>query len=126
MGFDLTVHLCLSLCPTTGKPFHYRTNPETGLLERCYDIPTISVPENLREYLEGRGKHFHAYTDMFTENDQSEIFVEQFLDKYPPWETVCASNFYDESWTQEDHLAFKSLLKWCAMQSVPFLVSWSF
>lgn len=121
MGFDIYLKMNLLMCPRTGKPYYYRTN-----LEQCYELPNIPVPEELCEYLEGRGKHFHAYTKYFTERNHFETSAEEFLEMYPCFREIQTSPYYDEEWTEKNHLEFKRLLNWCIKQPVSFSVSWSF
>ena len=122
MGFDMNVMMELFMCPATGSPYYYTKN-----FEKVYDLSNlIVVPEDLRNYLNGRGHIFHAYTDYFDARDVSDVSVEEFLEQFPKWKEVKKSGYYepDYDWSQEDHKTFKKLLKWCCKQDVNFKVSW--
>ncbi len=126
MGFDLSIIMSLQMCPAAGKPFWYKFNPDTKLLDKCYELPDIQVPSKMCEYLQLRGRFLHAYTDTFNEIFKYEANIHDFLEKFPSWERVKAHEEYDESWIEEDHLGFLRLLEWCSNQCVEFHVTWSF
>ena len=129
MGFDLFIHMNLMMDDGTGKPFYYRTNKETGQMDKCYDIPIVEIPEELRKYLYGRGHHFHVYTDKFNRKDIFHVSVSAFLERFPSWNRYMESDYYEdypEDWTREDHKNFKKLLKHLEDQKVDFSVSWSY
>ena len=121
MGFDINIEMVLHVCNKTGKPYYYGKN-----FERIYEIPPITVPEHLREYLEGRGPVFHAYTGHFNAQDIYNVTTYGFLQQYPTWDSVQEEYEDHEYWTEEDHNKFKELLEWCNKQSVVFRVSWSY
>ena len=121
MGFDLFIHLKLMMCPETGKPFYFGDT-----FQKIYTIPEFTVPENLREYLQGRGHQFHAYITEFP-RDVTEIDLELFLEEFPSWEAVLNDPSYDKYyWTHKDHMKFEELLKYLATLGYPFSVSWSY
>jgi hypothetical protein len=128
MGFDINVMMEMFMCPASGKPFYYRRNPETKTIEKCYEIPDITVPVKMCEYLVGRGPIFYAYTQQFNEQERYNISADEFLEEYPSWETIVDSEYYNDEgcWIQEDHKGFKRLLEWCTEQDVPFRVCWSY
>lgn len=131
MGFDITVQLCFHMCNKTGKPYYYNYKKNLGEVTRIYEMPSIEVPEHLREYLVGRGPIFHAYTDNFNERDVYLACVDQFLEYYPTWTDVTNHSSFSEEdtlsyWKEEDHNKFKELLEWCAAQDVAFQVSWCY
>lgn len=126
MGFDINVEMILHMCPEKGKPYFYRWNEETKIIEKVYGLPELVVPEKFRNYLVGRGHHFHAYTADFNEEQRYTVSAGEFLDKYPRWKDVKTDPSYEEGWLKQDHRGFKSLLKWCCNQDVPFRVSWSY
>ena len=128
MGVDMTISLHLSMCPDTGKPYHYRLNRDTNRLEKVYSLPDLEVPPELKKYLVGSGRVFRAYIDNLTD-DTYEAPMDLFLDSYPSWEKVKESDDYpdaEEYWTEEDHNNFKRLIEWCNKQDVYFYVSWSY
>ena len=128
MGFDISIQILFHMCPESGKLFYYKRNKQTNHIEKCYDVPDIIVPEQMCEYLVGRGHLFHAYTEYFNEQERYCVSVEEFLDHYPSWEDVTShENYYDEDgWTEENHEGFLRLLEWCAKQEVSFQLSWSY
>lgn len=126
MGFDIHVAMMLSMCPATGKPYSLKKNKETKTREKCYDLPGLTVPETMKKYLEGRGHHFHIYTEHFNEEQRYSVDVEEFLGTYPFWRDVKKNPSYDSSWSKDDHQGFKRLLKWCCKQEVSFQISWSY
>ena len=122
MGFDLFIHHKLMMCDITGKPYYFGEN-----LEKVYEFPEFKLPEKLVEYLQGRGRFFHAYTDRFEEAGVGfEVDVCEFLDQFPDWEEVQGHEQYDEFWTKEDHENFKELLECLESLPCPFSVSWSY
>lgn len=122
MGFDLSIDMCLGMCTTTGKPYSYDKD-----FKKCYDIPSVEIPEELRKYLEQRGPYLHIYTSHFNEQDRYDVNVNEFLEEFPSWEDVLAHPNYDEEyWTEEEHTTFLKLLKLCAKSTVSFRVSWSY
>ena len=130
MGFDINVMMEMFMCPKTGKPFYYGYNEATNNLEKVYDLPDVTVPERMCDYLVGRGSIFHAYTELFNERDIFNVTVDEFLEAYPSWQQVTESNYYSEEttdyWTVEDHEGFKQLLEWCTQQRAAFRVCWSY
>ncbi len=123
MGFDIDITMTLHMCPKTGKPFYYDRKTFT----KIYDISEIVVPEQLQNYLVGRGHIFHAYTEHFNENDIYDVSVYDFLEKYPSWEDVKQHRYHeDDYWTEKDHDNFRILLQWCEAQSLSFRVVWSY
>jgi len=129
MGFDINVLLQLTMCPETGKPFYYGHNKTTRQIEKIYDLHVPTFPEDLKEYLVGRGRIFHAYTEAFNEDGVYEVDVDRFLESYPSWDQVVDhENYYEDDcgWTQEDHDKFEKLLKFCLDSDLPFRVGWSY
>ena len=130
MGFDINVMMEMFMCPATGKPFYYGYDEVTKNLEKVYDLPDISVPAKMCEYLVGRGSIFYAYTEFFNEREVFNVTVDEFLEAYPSWRQVKESNYYSEEttdyWCEEDHEGFKRLLEWCTQQRVMFRVCWSY
>ena len=121
--------MTLMMDEATGKPFYYRTNKETGQMDKCYDIPIVEIPEELRKYLYGRGHHFHVYTEKFNRKDIFEVNVRTFLERFPSWHRFEESDYYEDdpdAWTREDHKNFKKLLKLLADLPIGFTVSWSY
>ena len=116
------------MCPAKGKPYYIKK--QGTRYEKCYEIPDVTVPGKMCEYLVGRGHLFHAYTDHFNENDIFNVSVDEFLDKYPEWEEVQQSDYFRDDeidcWNEEDHEGFKRLLEWCVEQEVSFRVMWSY
>lgn len=121
MGFDINIEMVLSMCAETGKPYSYGKD-----LERVYDFSTILVPQELKQYLVGRGPVFHAYTQHFNYEDRYNVPVYEFLEHYPSWDSVQEEYADHEYWTEEDHNKFKELLEWCKAQRVSFRVDWSY
>ncbi len=130
MGFDICITLNLMMCPETGKPFAYGSDPVTGQFTKLYDFSNLVVPEHLRPYLSGRGHLFHAYTDHLQhDNPGLEVDLQEFLEFYPSWEDVQTHSSYDKEddyWQEEDHTKFKELLEWCAKSPYNFNVCWSY
>ena len=124
MGFDIKVEMVMSMCTETGKPCYYGKD-ENGFYQRFYTLPNITVPEDLREYLTGRGRHFHTYTRNAELQWGLSASVNFLLEKYPSWEEVKREN-EGTWWTEKDHEGFKKLLQWCDMQDVFFMVTWSY
>ena len=121
MGFDITIEMDLCMCQQTGKPYYYGKG-----FEKIYDISSIVVPEDLREYLVGRGPVFHAYTSEFNYEDRYDVSVSEFLEHYPSWEEIKKEYEDHDYWVEDDHNKFKELLEWCEKQRVSFRVSWSY
>jgi hypothetical protein len=130
MGFDIMINVCFNMCSETGKPFYYKFDKNTQILNRIYEMPSIEVPQQLRKYLVGRGHLFHAYTDTFNERDVFQACADQFLEYYPTWEQVMANEEFRDDivdfWNEEDHTNFKKLLEWCTDQDFTFQVTWSY
>lgn len=130
MGFDLAITCTLHICPETGKPFYYGTDPTTHKITKVYEMPDIEVPEELKPYLQMRGHHLHTYIKKWDEENIYLIDTEIFLEKYISWNEYrasCDSDYADEDyWTEKDHNNLRLLLEWCAKQSINFQVSWSY
>lgn len=126
MGFDIMICMTMLMCPETGKPYYYGYDEEAKQITKFYELPSLSVPEEIRKYLVGRGHHFHAYTHEWNEKDIVETDIESFLESYPDWEDVKEHSSYDAIWTYKDHIGFKRLLKWCRTQEPSFRVSWTY
>jgi hypothetical protein len=122
MGFDLCVDVTFHMCHVEGKPFYY----SKGDMRKIYDISIMVVPEHLRKALQLRGHFLFAYTDHFNAMERFNVDANEFLEYFPSWENVLASDMYDDYWTEEDHNRFNELLKWCVNQDVYFQVSWSY
>jgi hypothetical protein len=127
MGFDLLIHVQYNLCPETGKPYYYAKKT----FEKVYDLPEIIIPEDLRPYLVGRGKIFHAYIQEFKISDLFETDAQSFLHYYPLWNEVLKSDWYDETWEgiwdEKDHNAFRELLVHLVNDyTCGFTLSWSY
>ena len=129
MGFDINVEVCFHMCNKTGKPYYYKYSKNLGIT-RIYEMPSIEVPEHLREYLVGRGPIFYAYTESYNLRDVYQTSAEQFLEDYPSWTEITTHDTFSEDtldyWKEDDHIKFKELLKWCVAQGIPFQVSWSY
>jgi hypothetical protein len=131
MGFDILIELCYMMCAETGKPYYYHYDKTTQKMNRMYELPSIEVPKELRQYLVGRGYLFHAYTQYFEQNEMGcTVSVEVFLENYPTWEEVMKhEEFRDDLvdfWNEDDHNGFKTLLEWCVKQEYFFQVTWSY
>ena len=132
MGFDFTISLALNMCPKTGKPFFYEA--AFGYCVKNYTLPDIQVPEDLREYLELRGHHLHAYVEHWDATNLYDVSAERMLDSFPSWEQYKKSSFAEfpedsddeDSWNEKDHNSLRTLLEWCCRQGVSFHVSWSY
>lgn len=110
------------MCPKEGKPFYYGKN-----YEKIYSIPEFTVPEDLRSYLEGRGRHFFAYLRSITDySERTEVDLEEFLENYPEWQEVLNDEAYDEDWTQDDHMKFADLLEYLQELPYSFNIGWSY
>lgn len=129
MGFDINITLVLQMCEETGKPFYYKHSKKEGFVQ-VFEMPNIDVPKSLRKYLRGRGHLFHAYTDIFNDQEIFETHVERFLEEFPSWEQVMSYEAYrddiPEFWNEDDHNNFKKLLEWCSVQDCSFRISWSY
>lgn len=116
------------MCPARGKPYYIKK--VNTRYEKCYEIPDITVPDKICDYLEGRGHLFHAYTDYFNEQDIFNVSVDEFLEHYPSWEDVQKHDYFRDDivgyWSEKDHDWFKLLLEWCVKQEVSFRVMWSY
>ena len=130
MGFDLFIQLCLHMCPERGKPFYYGTNPDTGKIDKIYELPQVEIPKKYRKYLYGRGHYLHVYTGYFNQNDVYDVSTNVFLEHFPTWDTFAESEYYTDddpdAWTQENHEGFRKLLVYLSKQEYPFAVSWSY
>lgn len=121
MGFDINIDMIMHMCEHTGKPYYYGKD-----LNRVYEIPTLEVPQELKEYFVGRGPVFHAYTSHFNMEDRYSASVYEFLEHYPSWKEVQEDYEDHDYWTEDDHKKFKQLLEWCQTQRPSFRVSWSY
>lgn len=128
MGFDINILMEMYMCPATGKPYYYKYDKKTKMTEKIYELPNITVPAKMCDYLVGRGHIFHAYTDHFNEKDIFNVSVEEFLGEFPSWDHVQQNEYYSDEggWSEEDHLAFKKVLEWCLEQDPFFRVCWSY
>jgi hypothetical protein len=143
MGFDFYITLSMMMCHRVGKPFYYGKDEATGHLKRVYELPKLNVPDNLKEYLQQRGHHFHAYIHRFEEENSliHDVSVAEFLEGFPTWEQVKqADSFKDQMfgykeeeedsdsdcWSRKDHECLLRLLTWCNEQPYDFRVSWSY
>lgn len=129
MGFDINIIMELYMCPMTGLPYYNRC--VNHAVQKVYGRPAITVPPNLRKYLVGRGKIFAAYTEHFNKEGCSEIDVAAFLNRFPSWDNIVASEWWtvngdDDDWTREDHNRFYELIQWCQNQDVDFHIRWSY
>lgn len=128
MGFDFYIQLVLHMDPTSGKPFFYDTK-EDGLTFRNYQLASIEIPEEHREFLQGRGSIFHAYTREFSYNDIFSVKIDELLDEFPDWDEVLESDDCDENretWTEENHNRFKAALTWFSEQKQSFQATWCY
>ncbi len=108
----------------TGKPYYINDK-----YEKVFELPIVSIPQELQKYLYGRGHYFHVYTDKFNRKDIYHVSVSTFLDKFPSWSRFLNSDYYDEEhqdWTREDHKNFKKLLQHLEKQHPGYSVSWSY
>jgi hypothetical protein len=124
MGFDINIEMVLYMCNKTGKPYYYNKNSE-----RIYEMPSVTVPKELVPYFTERGSVFHAYTEIFNEEERYNVSIEEFLEHYPSWDAVQEHSCYDgceEWWVEDYHINFKKLLEWCMKQDVTFRISWSY
>lgn len=129
MGFDLYIHMCMIMDETTGKPFYYGLNEETGKSEKIFGLPIIEIPEELRKYMYLRGHHMHVYTDKFNRKDIYHVSSDTFLERFPSWTRYRDSDYYADdpsAWTHDDHRNLKKLLKFLELQMVDFSVSWNY
>lgn len=131
MGFDIFVELSFSICAETGKPFYYEYDEIKKKLNRNYELPSILVPQELRQYIVGRGHLFRAYTQYFEDIEMGfNVSAEAFLEHYPSWDEVMEhEEFRDdipEFWNENDHIGFRTLLEWCSKQKCSFQVTWSY
>ena len=121
----------MMICSITGKPFYHGTHADTGAFAAIYGYPDVTVPEELRKYLMGRGRHFVAYTRSLELDDLGlNVSVDQFLEKFPSWEELYQHDEISEEtldyWNEEDHAKFKKLLEWCLESGLDYRVSWSY
>jgi hypothetical protein len=124
MGFDLNIHVDLLICSDTGKPYFYISD---GSRMRVYDLSKLTVPKEHRRFLNQRGGIFHAYTtNVFENNDITNVSVYEFLEKYPSWTAV--KDFDEECtyWTEKDHNEFKAALEWFNKDFIMYRINWSY
>jgi hypothetical protein len=127
MGFDISISLELQICNKTGRPFLW-----TPTSEKLYDInlADYTVPPELYKYARGRGSIYYAYTEHFNTRDVYDTSVDSFLEEFPSWDDVSASDVYEDyeqhEWNEEDHNKFKALLEWCSKQAPAYRISWSY
>jgi hypothetical protein len=125
MGFDLNIHVDLLICSDTGKPYFYISD---GSRMRVYDLSKLTVPKEHRRFLNQRGGIFHAYTtNVFENNDITNVSVYEFLEKYPSWTAV--KDFDEECnhyWTEKDHNEFKAALEWFNKDCIMYRINWSY
>lgn len=124
MGFDLNIHVDLLICSDTGKPYFYISD---GSRMRVYDLSKLTVPKEHRRFLNQRGGIFHAYTtNVFENNDITNVSVYEFLEKYPSWTAV--KDFDEECtyWTEKDHNEFKAALEWFNKDCIEYRINWSY
>jgi len=129
MGFDFYIHLCFSMCPSTGKPYVWKHTPEG--VEKDYQLPTVVVPEEHRRFLQLRGRFLHIYTDEFNENDIFSADIDALLEKFPGWDFIKNDTRYSEyaencDWTEKDHYEFKAALEWCLSQPHWYMANWNY
>lgn len=125
MGFDFTIHLVVSICPSTGQPFIY-----TKGWEKLYEIPKLEIPEEYRQFLQDRGRLYHAYTEYFNQNDRNYATTEELVETFPKWEEVKGSDWYEgyteDDWSEQTHKLFYEALQWFTEQPHTFLANWSY
>ena len=123
MGFDLYISCTYRLCNETGRPFFWKED-----FSKCYDIPSIVVPENYRRFMRQRGHHMGLYTSKIC--DEYSTCAENFLDKFPEWSDIEGDCEYEENfkdvWKEEDHDLFYEALEWLVKQPMGFDISWSY
>ena len=124
MGFDLNIRADIAICSDTGKPYFYISD---GSRMRVYDLSKLTVPKEHRRFLNQRGGIFHAYTtNVFEDENITNVSVYEFLEKYPSWTAV---KEYDEDctyWTEKDHDEFKKALEWFNKDCVQYRINWSY
>ena len=124
MGFDLSIRADLWICSDTGKPYFFINDGSRMLI---YDLSKLVVPKEYRRFLNQRGGIFHAYTtNVFEDENITNVSVYEFLEKYPSWEAV---KEYDEDctyWTEKDHDEFKKALEWFNKDCVEYRINWSY
>ena len=124
MGFDLNIRADIAICSDTGKPYFYISD---GSRMRVYDLSKLTVPKEHRRFLNQRGGIFHAYTtNVFEDENITNVSVYEFLEKYPSWTAV---KEYDEEctyWTEKDHDEFKKALEWFNKDCVQYRINWSY
>jgi hypothetical protein len=114
----------LLICSDTGKPYFYISD---GSRMRVYDLSKLTVPKEHRRFLNQRGGIFHAYTtNVFENNDITNVSVYEFLEKYPSWTAV--KDFDEECnyWTEKDHNEFKAALEWFNKDCIEYRINWSY
>ena len=124
MGFDLNIRADLGICSDTGKPYFFINDGSRMLI---YDLSKLVVPKEYRRFLNQRGGIFHAYTtNVFEDENITDVSVYEFLEKYPSWEAV---KEYDEEctyWTEKDHNEFKKALEWFNKDCIQYRIYWSY
>ena len=124
MGFDLNIRADIAICSDTGKPYFFINDGSRMLI---YDLSKLVVPKEYRRFLNQRGGIFHAYTtNVFEDENITNVSVYEFLEKYPSWEAV---KEYDEEctyWTEKDHDEFKKALEWFNKDCVQYRINWSY
>jgi len=127
MGFDLNIKADLQICSDTGKPYFYIDNGHISPSMRIYDLSKLAVPKEYRRFLNMRGGILHAYTtNVFEDNNITNMAVYEFLEKYPLWMDV---KTYDEEqtyWTEKDHDEFKVALEWFSNDCIQYRIDWSY
>lgn len=121
MGFDLVIELSLQMCPETGKPFYYDRN-----FEKVYELPELTIPDELKNYLQQRGHYLHAYTEGFNEQEIFDTDLHSFMEEFPCWEEVKEHPNYDDMWAEEDHTKFENLLTYLSSCPASYRVTWSY
>jgi hypothetical protein len=118
--------MTLMMCPITGRPYSFGHDGE-----KVYEVPSISIPEHLRSYLQGRGRCYQPYVEEFNAEDLFDVSVDTFLESYPEWDKVLEYKElkdlpYSSDWTQYDHKMFQELLEYLVKLPVSFRVCWSY
>jgi len=123
MGFDFYISCTYNLCDETGLPFYWKQD-----CSKCYDIPSIVVPENYRRFMRQRGHHMGLYTSRIC--DEYSTCADNFLDKFPDWSDILEDGEYEEdfkdTWKEADHDLFREALEWLVKQPIGFTISWSY
>lgn len=127
MGFDFEIRISLGICEQTGRPYYYSNEPDNKY-KKNYDLSAIVVPKEYRASFQLRGKHLHAYTDYFNEQEVYSTSVNSFLEQFPDWTIV--KEFLEQTdndyWTHEDHLNLFFALVWCTKTNCHYTVEWSY